>query len=77
MLPALCYWATGRTSYLPALWLFRVLLAGAFAGAGVLFLRALRAGGAGKYASAAFAVLYLLDAKSIDFSINSAKETCS
>src|SRR5580658_2957112 len=29
LLPALCYWMTGQTSYLPALWLFRVLSAGA------------------------------------------------
>jgi hypothetical protein len=70
LLPALCYWATGETSYLPALWLFRVLSAVAFAGGGVFFLKALRAGGADKYVSVAFAVLYVLDAKSVDFAVN-------
>jgi 4-amino-4-deoxy-L-arabinose transferase-like glycosyltransferase len=70
LLPALCYWLTGANGYMPALWLFRVLSAVAFAGAGVLFLKALRAGGAGQFVSVAFAVLYLLDAKSVDFSTN-------
>jgi hypothetical protein len=70
LLPALCYAATGMTSYLPALWLFRTLSALAFAGAGLLFLRALRDGGAALYGLLAFAVLYLLDVKAIDFSIN-------
>src|SRR5262245_59926576 len=56
LLPALCYAATGMTSYLPALWLFRALSAVAFAGGGLLFLRALRAGGAGAYVLVAFAV---------------------
>jgi len=68
LVPALCYWVTGRTSYLPALWLFRVLSAGAFAGGGVLFLKALRAGGASKPVSVAFAVLYLLDVNAVEFS---------
>src|SRR5262252_8620700 len=40
LLPALCYWVTGGGSYLYALWLFRVLSAAAFAGAGVLLLKA-------------------------------------
>jgi hypothetical protein len=70
LLPALCYWLTGGTSYLPALWLFRLFSAAAFAGGGLFFLKALRAGGAGKYAAAAFAVLYVLDAKAVDFSGN-------
>jgi hypothetical protein len=70
LLPALCYWVTGHSSYLPALWLFRVFSAAAFAGGGVLFLQALRAAGTGKYVCVAFAVLYLLDVKAVDFSVN-------
>jgi hypothetical protein len=70
LLPALGYWLTGRSSYLAALWLFRVLSALAFAGAGVLLLSALRACGTGKAALLIFALLYLLDVKAVDFSIN-------
>jgi Predicted membrane protein (DUF2142) len=70
LLPALCYWLTGGTSYLPALWLFRLISAVAFAGGGAFFLKALRAGGVGKYTMLAFALLYVLDAKAVDFSGN-------
>lgn len=70
LLPAFCYWVTGQTSYEPGLWLFRVFSAAAFAGGGALFLKALRAGGAGKYVQIAFALLYVLDAKAVDFAGN-------
>ncbi|HKI34727.1 MAG TPA: hypothetical protein VKA46_22915 [Gemmataceae bacterium] len=70
LLPALCYWLSGGGSFLRALWLFRIFSAAAFAGGGAFFLQALRAGGAGKYVQLAFALLYLLDAKAVDFSGN-------
>jgi hypothetical protein len=70
LLPALCYVVTGGGSYEPALWLFRALSALAFAGAGVLFLMALRLGGSGPSAQLAFAALYLLNAPAVDFTIN-------
>src|SRR5262249_9424252 len=41
LVPALCYLATGQTSYLPAMWLYRVLSILAFAGGGVLLLKAM------------------------------------
>jgi hypothetical protein len=70
LLPALCYLATGVGSYLPAVWLFRVLSAAAFAGGGVFFLLAMRVGGSGRLTALAFALLYLLEAKSVAFSMN-------
>src|SRR5262249_717413 len=70
LLPAFCYWVTGRGSYLPALWLFRVFSAAAFAGGGIFFLLALRASRASRFVQVGFALLYLLDVKSVDFSVN-------
>ncbi len=70
LLPAFCYWATGRGGYLPALWLFRVFSSAAFAAGGVFFLLALRTGRASRYVQIAFALLYMLDAKSVDFTGN-------
>jgi hypothetical protein len=70
LLPALCYLVAGQGSYLPALWLFRVLSAAAFAGGGWLVCNALRAGPAGRLAPILFAALYLLDVKAVAFSAN-------
>ncbi len=70
LLPAACYLVTGKGSYVPALWLFRVLSAFAFAGGGLCFLLALRAAGTGRAGLLAFALLYLLDAKAVAFSAN-------
>jgi hypothetical protein len=70
LLPALCHLATGQTSYLAALWLFRVLSAAAFAGAGLLLLRVLSEGHSGRFALAVLGVLYVLEAKAVAFSMN-------
>ena len=48
LLPALCHLATGQRSYLAALWLFRVMSALAFVGAGLLLLRAVGEAGTGR-----------------------------
>jgi hypothetical protein len=70
LLPAACYLVTGKGPYAPALWLFRVLSAFAFAGGGLCFLLALRAAGSGRAGLLTFALLYLLDAKSVAFAAN-------
>lgn len=71
LLPALCYLVTGRGSHVPALWLFRVFSIAAYAGAGVLLLRALRAGPVPLHREATFlGLLYLLHVPLLDYSIN-------
>lgn len=71
LLPALCYWATGASSYVAALWAFRLVSIAAYVGGGVLFLKALTGGGpAPALAGSCFAALYVLDAKGVGFSCN-------
>lgn len=70
LLPALCDLATGVRDWRAALWLFRLLSALAFAGAGalaaLLLLRGRRAG----WLIAAWAVLYAFEAKAVAYSAN-------
>jgi hypothetical protein len=68
LLPAVCHLVTGQRSYLPTLWLYRAFSILAFAGGGVLLLKAMRAANPEDRLSRAFAaVLYLLDAKAVEF----------
>jgi hypothetical protein len=71
LLPALCYLATGRTSYVAALWIFRCLGALAYCGGGLFIWRALRQEqGKSPWLRLAFAVFYLLQIKAVAFSVN-------
>jgi hypothetical protein len=67
LLPALTYVLTAKGSYLSALWLFRVLSAVAFAGAGLILLQTLRAHNAPVRAVVALAALLLLEVKAVEF----------
>ncbi len=64
------YLLTGRSSYLATLWVFRILSIAAFAGGGLLLLRTIKEDGATRPALITLAVLYLLDAKAVAFSMN-------
>jgi hypothetical protein len=71
LLPALCYWVTGETSYVPALWLFRLLSIAAFAAGGFIILRGIGAESASRRCiQYCFAILYVLDIKSVAYSTN-------
>jgi len=70
LLPSICYGITGATSYLPGLWLFRLLMSCAFAFGGIIFLGIFRRAGMAPWARGFFAVFYLFDAKSVMFSVN-------
>ncbi len=68
LLPALCNWATGQTSYRRALWLYRALCILAFAGGGVLLVRGVRATDPKDWLAPCFtAVLYILDGQALEF----------
>jgi hypothetical protein len=70
LLPALCYVITGKTSYVPALWLFRALCIAAFVGGGLLVLRRLQDASSPALVRYAFVFAYALDAKSVAFTAN-------
>lgn len=70
LLPALCYGLTGRRSYLPALWLFRLFGLAAFVGGGLLVWRRLARPPARALAGSAFVLMYVLDVKAVAFSVN-------
>lgn len=71
LLPAAAYAVIGSASYEPALWVFRILSAMAFAAGGVLVWRRLGAEPRlGLPAQLAFALFYLAEAKSVAFSAN-------
>jgi hypothetical protein len=70
LLPAACHLATGQTSYLAALWSYRVLSAAAFAGAGLLLLRGLREANSGTIALIVLGFLFVVEAKAVAFSMN-------
>jgi hypothetical protein len=70
LLPAVGYWVTGGGSYMAALWFFRILSIGAFVGGGVLLLWAMANDGAPRGALIGLGVMYVLDAKAVDFAIN-------
>jgi hypothetical protein len=69
LLPALGCWITGG-SYLPSLWFLRVVSIAAFVGGGLLLSRTLVMTGAPRAAVIALGVLYVLDVKAVDFTIN-------
>jgi hypothetical protein len=71
LLPALCYLVTGKGSYLPGLWLFRVLSILAYAAGGVLLLLASRVDGEARRGQGVFiGLLYLLHVPLLDYTIN-------
>ncbi len=71
LLPALCYLITGRSSYLAALWLFRVLSIAAYVAGGLLVLRAARSGNRPPGVTAwALAAFYLFDPKAVAYTTN-------
>src|SRR5262249_35158503 len=68
LVPALCYLATGQTSYLPALWLYRRLSILAFAGGGILLLKAMWVTDPEDHLGRYFvAILYLTAVKAVEF----------
>jgi hypothetical protein len=71
LLPALCYQVTGQTGYTAALWLFRIVSIMAFVTGGLCVFKSL----AGQTPAArlvpyAFALLYVLELKSVAYSVN-------
>jgi hypothetical protein len=72
LLPALFYWIIGKESYVPALWVFRAVSILAFAGGGLLVLKAFQNedNGGNRLARLFFALLYLLEIKTVSFSTN-------
>src|SRR5215471_5904363 len=71
LLPALCYSITGRSSYLAALWLFRIISIAAFAGSAVLCLKSLLATPGTRVAATWFlAAAYVFDVKAVAYSTN-------
>jgi hypothetical protein len=71
LLPALCYLVTGQVSYVPALWLFRVLSILAFVGGGVLLLKSFSQDEDGRgLAKLFFGVLYVFNVQAVAFSVN-------
>jgi hypothetical protein len=70
LLPALCHLLSGQTSWLVALWLFRILCVAAYAGGGLLLLRAAKDGGSPRVGVVLLGALYLFEAKSVTFTIS-------
>jgi hypothetical protein len=70
LLPAVCYWVTGLTDYVPALWLFRAFSILAFAGSCLLLLRSFQREHAHWLAGLFLVLMYVLDAKSVAFATN-------
>jgi hypothetical protein len=70
LLPALAYLMTGRTSYVVALWVFRLISIAAYIGGGLFIWRALRDSPGGRLSATAFAILYIIEAKSVAFTAN-------
>ncbi len=70
LLPALAYLLTLNTSDYAALWIFRVMSALAFAGAAGLLFAMARRRQWGPAGAGALVLLFVFDAKTVDFSIN-------
>jgi hypothetical protein len=71
LLPAFCYFITGQSSYLPALWLFRIISIVAFAASSLLLLKSLLNAPGNHIAATWFlAAVYLFDAKAVAYSTN-------
>src|SRR5262249_23844131 len=70
-LPAFCYLVTGQTSYLAALWLFRIMSIAAYAASASLLLQSLRHTPTHQTAATWFlAAVYLFDVKAMAYSTN-------
>jgi hypothetical protein len=71
LLPAFFYWILGQTSYLPALWAFRIASIAAFVGAGLMVLKALGQNSPQyRLIRCAFGLLFILQVKAVAFSVN-------
>lgn len=71
LLPALFYWLTGMTSYLPALWLYRIVSIFMYVAAGLFILRFLNKDkDTTKISLVFFALYYLFVTKTIVFATN-------
>lgn len=72
LLPAFCYFITGCKSYVPAIWMFRILFCiPAFAAGGIFLMKTVRENLPNyKYAPVFAGLLYLCEGKSIIFSMN-------
>lgn len=70
LLPAFCYWITGKSGYVGALWLFRILGLFAYAGAVLFGVKALRKVSESRHSWKLFALFFLLDAKAMAYSVN-------
>jgi hypothetical protein len=71
LLPAFFYWITGASSYVLSLALFRVVSIAAYVGAGLVIYRLfIRLDGEARLPRFAFAALYVLEVKSVMFSVN-------
>lgn len=70
LLPAFCYLLTGKSGYLPALWLFRVLCIAAYVGGGLLLLHKVMQMSASRWTRYAFVLLYCLEAKMLAFTVD-------
>jgi hypothetical protein len=71
LLLAFCHFATGQSSYVATLWLYRVFSIAAFAAGGVLLLKAMYETPPRWPVAAWFlAIVYLFDVKNVAFSIN-------
>jgi hypothetical protein len=71
LLLVVCSWLSGKSSYVVTFWLYRALTIPAFAGSGVLLLKALdQTPPRWSAASCFLGIVYLFDVKSVGFSIN-------
>lgn len=70
LIPAMLSWATGNVSDALVLWLFRILSAAAMAGAAVLLFRAARCLSFPWLPAIFLLGMFVLDAKTLDFTIN-------
>ncbi len=69
LLPAVCHLVTGRTSYEPTLWLFRIFSILAFAGGAAMVMRSFGIATPYYRLSGVFVLLlYIFDAKAVEFS---------
>jgi hypothetical protein len=67
--PAATYWLSGKSSYITALWIFRIISIAAFAG-GCSWLVMCFADGQWSWAPGLVGLFYCLDAKAVAFSSN-------
>ncbi len=71
LLPAFCHLASGCTSYLWAIWLFRILFCiPAYIGGGLFLMRSFRIDDPGGRLGFMVGLLYLVESKSVFFSVN-------